>query len=91
MRSWQIFSEFDVLTNETTLKTYIKSVPPDGRMVNRALYAQSSSLYGGYKRLPFEVGSAIIVISASVDNSYYLFGYKETQHTMARHTDTVII
>ena len=37
----------------------------------------------------FEEGEAIIIISASVDNSYLLFGFKETQFTLQRKVDSV--
>lgn len=79
------------LTLELQLKAQIKGVPNDGRMVARALCAQAPTIYAGYKRLQFEEGNAIIIISGSLDNSYFLFGYKETQSTMTRSDDNVTV
>jgi hypothetical protein len=41
--------------------------------------------------LEFDEGSAIVIISASVDNSYLLFGYKETSITLNKHRELVNI
>jgi hypothetical protein len=41
--------------------------------------------------MSFEKGKAIIIISASVDNTYTVFGFKETNQTLAKKTDVVQI
>ena len=39
--------------------------------------------------MEFSSGSAVIIISASIDNTYLLFGYKETSQTLSRSTELV--
>ena len=39
--------------------------------------------------MAFEKGKAIIIVSASLDNTYLLFGYKETNQTLAKKTEVV--
>lgn len=78
VRPMELFCEYDNKTNEQVLKCWIKGIPVDGRLVARASYSQEPTLYAGYKRLKFEKDTAVVIVSASVDNSYLLFGYKET-------------
>ena len=74
---------------ETKLKCWLKGVPADGRLVAKATFSQIQSLYGGYPRMEFEKGTSVVIISASVDNSYLLFGYKETPQTLNKTVDKV--
>ena len=46
-------------------------------------------MYAGYNKLEFEEKESIVIISASVENTYLLFGFKETPHTLKRTIDIV--
>jgi len=39
--------------------------------------------------MAFEKGKAIIIVSASLDNTYLLFGFKETNYTLAKKAEVV--
>ena len=55
-------------------------IPVDGRLVAQALYTQKSDgLYGGYRKVDLKEGETIVMVSASISNSYLILGYKETQ------------
>jgi hypothetical protein len=44
---------------------------------------------GIYTKLEFKKGQAIVFVSASVENTYVLFGFKETPNTLQRKSDIV--
>jgi hypothetical protein len=39
--------------------------------------------------MEFAEGEAVVIVSASLDNSYLVFGFKETQSTISRSVDKV--
>ena len=52
-------------------------------------FRQDSVQVGNYSKMAFEKGKAIIIISASLDNTYLVFGFKETNHTLAKKAEVV--
>ena len=56
----------------------IKGIPVDGRLQCQAIIQQKGGSYGGYKKLSFEYGEKIVIISASVSNPYLLLVFRET-------------
>jgi hypothetical protein len=50
----------------------------DGRLVAESSFRQDQSEIGNFTKMSFEKGIAIVIVSASVENSYLLFGFKET-------------
>jgi hypothetical protein len=81
-RSYEIFSEPHPKTNKMQLKCWITGVPVDGRLVAKARFQIKEPSFTDYQGLVFEEGEAIILISASVENTYRLFGFKETTLTL---------
>ena len=89
LKPYQIFMEVDRKTLMPFMGTWLKGMPVDGRLVMKATFSQNHTEYGKYKRLQFKEGEAIVVVSASLDNTYLLFGYKETTQTIQRQVDKV--
>jgi len=77
------------ITGEFKYFTRINDLPIDGRLVAVASFSQSEGTLGSLEKLPFFRGEAVIIISASVDNTYWLFGFKETQETLKRQVEQV--
>ena len=69
----------------------IRGVPADGRLACSALIQQRGGSYGGYKKLSFEFGESISLVSASLSNPYLLFVYRETSRTLKRLEEAVEI
>lgn len=80
-----------MVTGAASLKTDIKGMPNDGRLVAVSNFNQIQSVFNGYKKLAYEPGETLIIVSASIDNSYLLFGFKETPFTLQRSVDQVEI
>ena len=89
IRPVEHFSEIEPKSGKIVLLTKIKGVPSDGRLVTESTFRQDQVEFGNYTKMYFEKGKAIIIISASVDNTYVLFGFKETNQTLAKKTDVV--
>eukprot|EP00347_Sterkiella_histriomuscorum_P012684 403367623 len=94
-RSLQIRKPFDIYCDKDSkpglvkLKCDIKGLPNDGRLVAVSNFSQQASVFNGYNRVGYNQGESIIIVSASVDNTYMLFGFKETPMTLQRAIDSV--
>lgn len=53
------------------------------------MFQSKQGLYGGYKRLECLKDDSVVIVSASLSNTYLIFGYKETTQTQMNHIDTV--
>lgn len=80
--SYEVFSESDGSRKCVKYAANIKGLPPDGRLVAVASFTQSGDSLGNYQKLQFQKGEAVIILSASLDNNYWLFGFKETEQTL---------
>lgn len=89
VRPYEIFSEVDSKTGKVVLFTKIQGLPSDGRLVTESTFRQDAIEIGPYTRMSFEKGKAIVIISASVENTYHLFGFKETTTTLAKKAEVV--
>ncbi|CDW84035.1 UNKNOWN [Stylonychia lemnae] len=89
IRTYEIFTDSDTNQNKIMLKTNIQGLPVDGRLIAVANFQQQESVFHGYSKLGFEKNEAIVLVSASLDNSYLIFGFKETPATLSRTVEVV--
>lgn len=90
-RPLEVFRETNLKTMKPQLKCWITNVPSDGRLVAIASFKTNEGIYGGYEKLGFDQGETIILVSGSVENSYLLLGYRETDDTIQKRTDCAIV
>ena len=88
VRPYEIFCEPNANGGQC-LKCILTGIQADGRVVAKTRFNQVSTFAGGYKKMTFVEGDVVVIISASVENSYLLFGFKETQSTLKRLVDSV--
>ena len=83
VRPYEIFSQPDAYGGQC-LKCMLTGIQADGRVVAKTRFNQMSTFACGYKKMTFVEGDVVVIINASVENSYLLFGFKETQFTLKR-------
>lgn len=54
-----------------------------------ASFNQSEEESGGNLLLKYKKGETIIIVSANIDNTYWVFGFKETEATLKREITSV--
>lgn len=81
-KAFEVYSDRDSKPGLIKLKTDIKGLPNDGRLVAVSNFSQEASVFNGYNRVGYNQGESIIIVSASLSNTYMLFGFKETPFTL---------
>eukprot|EP00347_Sterkiella_histriomuscorum_P018831 403344007 len=69
------------------LKCWVKGLPNDGRSLVKASYEQKSGIFCGFEKLSFSSGDQIKIVSASVENTYLLFGFKVSANQLKHQQD----
>lgn len=92
VRPFEIYRESHPLAKAKQMyKCKLPKEEPDGCLTAISLYTSQEGSFSGYPKLKLEPNDNVVIVSASVENTYLLFGYKDSYHTNKRMIDSAEI